>query len=249
MEKEDIRVETKPLAIIMAGGEGMGLRPLTENLPKPMLKIGGKPVLQILIESLRDAGFRNVIINIRYLGEIIKDYFRDGTDFNIAINYIQETKPMGTAGSLGLIPVDLRPTVPFLVVNGDLLTTLNFRRFRDFHIAGKYVFTLCARPYSVQIPFGYPIIEGDIVTAFREKPVFTHHVNSGIYCISPEVLDKVPVNGFLGMPDLIKAMIKEGKRVGMFPLREAFHEIGRPESFKTAEEFYKIHFLQVEKEV
>ena len=233
-------------AVIMAGGEGLRLRPFTENTPKPMLKIGGKPVLQIIIESLRNVGVKNLLINIRYLGDIIKDYFKDGSDFKVEIKYIEEPKPMGTAGSLGLIPEDLRPTSPFLVVNGDLLTTLNFKSFRDFHIAAKYDFTLCGRPYKVQIPFGYPVIEGDMVTAFREKPSFTHLVNSGIYCISPDLVKMVPVKEYCDMPDLIRTAIADGCRVGVFPLREEFHEIGRAESYKAAEKFYSEHFTENE---
>ena len=244
LKNEDIdTTKEKPLAMIMAGGEGMRLRPLTENEPKPMLKISGKPILHIIIELLRDSGFKKVIINIRYLGESIKDYFNDGSDFSIEIEYITEAKPMGTAGSIGLIPEKLRPTMPFLVLNGVLMTRLNFMAFRNFHMAAGYDFTLCGRPYKVDVPFGYPVIEGDIVTSFIEKPVFNYLVNSGIYCISPELIDRVPVNEYFDMPDLIKLAIEDKKRVGVFPLGEDYHEIGGLESYKTAEEFYKKHFL------
>ena len=148
---------------------------------------------------------------------------------------------MGTAGSLGIIPPELKPNSSFLVINGDLLTTLNFKSFWDFHNAAGYDFTLCGRPYKVKIPFGYPVIEGDIVTAFREKPELTHFVNSGIYCISPELIDKVPKNNYFDMPDLIQVAIENQKRVGVFPLREVFHEVGRPETYENAEEFYNNH--------
>jgi len=218
------------------------LRPLTEKLPKPMLTVGEKPILRIIIESLKNVGIRKILINIRYLGDIIQDYFKDGSDFNVQIDYIQEPHPMGTAGSLGLIPERLKPQSPFLVINGDLLTTLNFKSFRDFHSAARFDFTLCGRPYKVQVPFGYPVIEGDIVTEFKEKPTFTHLVNSGIYCLSPELIKYVAPNEYMDMPDLIKAAIENGKRVGVFPLREKFHEIGRPESYSAAEKFYADHF-------
>jgi len=243
-EFEDTEVNNEQVAVIMAGGEGMRLRPLTENVPKPMLKVGGKPILHIIVDSLKNFGFNKFIINIRYLGHIITEYFQDGSSLNVSIEYIEEPKPMGTAGSLGLISVNSRPTEPFLVVNGDLLTTLNFKAFRDFHIAAKYDLTLCGRPYEVQIPFGYPAIEGDIVTAFREKPTFTHLVNSGIYCLTPQLIDKVPVSEYFDMPDLIREAIKDKKRVGVFPLREEFHEIGRPESYKAAEHFFNKYFLK-----
>jgi len=231
------------IAIIMAGGEGRRLGHLTKNLPKPMLEVHRKPLLQIIIEALCRVGIRKIYINIRYLGDVIKDYFKDGFNFGVEIKYVVEPKPMGTAGSLGIIPADLKPKSSFLVLNGDLLTTLNFKTFYDFHVNAKYDFTLCGRPYEIKIPFGYPVIEGDIVTAFREKPVFTHYVNSGIYCLSPDLIKNVPVNEYFDMPDLIRASIKDNARVGVFPLREEFHEIGKPESYEAAKEFYKNHFL------
>jgi NDP-sugar pyrophosphorylase family protein len=228
----------KPVAIIMAGGEGLRLRPFTENTPKPMLKVGNKPILQIIVEMLKSFGYYDIIINIRYLGNIITDFFQDGKQFGVNINYIKEPKTMGTAGSIGLIPEVLKPKSPFLVVNGDILTLLNFKSFRDFHIAAGYDFTLCGRPYQHQIPFGYPVTKGELVIDFQEKPVFDFFVNSGIYCISPELIEKVSGNEYLDMPDLIRAAIDDNKRVGIFPLREEFHEIGRPESYSAAEQFY-----------
>jgi NDP-sugar pyrophosphorylase family protein len=232
------------IAVIMAGGDGTRLGALTEKTPKPMLRVNGKPILQIIIEALRDNGIRKIYINIRYLGEIIKDYFKDGLCFGVEIEYIIEPKPMGTAGSLSLIPEHLLPKSSFLVLNGDVLTTLDFQSFYNFHTVAKYDFTLCGRPYEVKIPFGYPTIEGDIVTAFREKPTLTYFVNSGIYSISPCLINKVPVGKYFNMPDLIRAAIEDGARVGMFPLREEFHEIGRPESYRAAEEFYRKYMLQ-----
>ncbi|HPF98917.1 MAG TPA: nucleotidyltransferase family protein [Kiritimatiellia bacterium] len=229
------------MAVVMAGGEGVRLRPLTENMPKPMLKVGGKPILQTILEALRRGGFTRILLNVRYLAPIIEDYFKDGSEFDLKISYIHEPKPMGTAGSIGLIPDAQRPQAPFLVINGDLLTTLNFRAFYDFHMAADYDFTLCGRPYEVKIPFGYPVISGDVVTEFREKPVFTHLVNSGIYCMSHQLIGEVPVGEYFDMPDVIRRAIKLGMRVGVFPLREDFHEIGRPESYTAAEEFYRKH--------
>jgi len=229
-------------AMIMVGGEGQRLRPLTNNLPKPMIKVGGKPLLHNLIESLKNVGFNRILLNVRYLAQAIEDYFQDGENFGIKIYYIREPQPMGTAGGIGLIPDSLKPPVSFLVLNGDLLTTLNFRVFHDFHEAATYDFTLCGRPYEVRIPFGYPKMEGDLVREFLEKPTFSYLVNSGIYCLSPEVIDYVPKNKYLDMPDLIRKLLQEGKKVGTFPLREKYHEIGRLESLEKAEEFYRENF-------
>jgi NDP-sugar pyrophosphorylase family protein len=223
----------------MAGGEGKRLRPLTEYMPKPMLKVCGRPILEIIIESLRNVGFKRIILAVYYLCHIIEDYFNNSSDFGVDIKYIRESKPLGTAGGLGLIPEDLRPKSPFLVINGDLLTDLDFKAVRDFHIAAHYDLTICSRPYQVKIPFGYPVINGDVVVEFQEKPEFTYLVNSGIYCISPELLDEVSVNEYIDMPDLIQRAIQIGKRVGVFPLRENFHEIGRLEFYEASEEFYQ----------
>jgi NDP-sugar pyrophosphorylase family protein len=123
------------------------------------------------------------------------------------------------------------------------MTALNFKAFRDFHIATNYDLTICGQPYEVQIPFGYPIITGDVVSDFQEKPMFVHLVNAGIYCIMPEMIDEIPTNARFDMPDLIKKIIGSGKRVGVFPLRERLHEIGRHRSYVAAEEFYKNHLM------
>jgi|MDTC01.1.fsa_nt_gb dTDP-glucose pyrophosphorylase len=234
--------EAGHVAIIMAGGEGVRLKPLTDDIPKPMLKVAGVPILQIILESLKSVGFKRFILNVRYLSHVIEDYFGDGSKQGVDIKYIYEPKPLGTAGSLGIIPDELKPDKAFLVLNGDLLTTLDFKVFVDFHISTKYDFTLCGRPYEVEIPFGYPVISGDIVEGFREKPTFTHLVNSGIYCVSPELINEVPKNVYFDMPDLIRNIISKGKRVGVFPLREQFHEIGRHESYAEAEVFCRNNF-------
>jgi len=243
LEGDINKAQPKLVAVIMAGGEGLRLRPLTESRPKPMLLVAGKPILQIIIESLRNFGFKRIIVSIRYLGHIIEEYFRDGSDFGVKINYIREEKPLGTAGSLSIIPEEDRPDNPFIVVNGDIMTALNFKAFRDFHIATNYDLTLCGQPYEVRIPFGYPIITGDVVSDFQEKPMFVHLVNAGIYCMMPEIFQEIPENERFDMPDLIKKIIASGKRVGVFPLRERLHEIGRHRSYVAAEEFYKNHLL------
>jgi dTDP-glucose pyrophosphorylase len=237
-----LRDDDFPVAVLMAGGEGLRLRPLTETVPKPMLKVVGRPLLEIIVTSLRAAGFRRLFINVRYLGHVIEDYFGDGSKWDLEIHYLREPKPLGTAGSLAMIPRELRPKFPLLVINADILTRLNFGVFRDFHIAANYSITLCGRPFEVKIPFGYPVINGDLVTDFKEKPVITHLVNSGIYCLNPELLDEVPENQMFDMPELIRKACTSGLRVGVFPLREPFHEIGRVESYEAAGEFYRRHF-------
>ncbi|MBI4204017.1 MAG: nucleotidyltransferase family protein [Betaproteobacteria bacterium] len=230
------------VAVIMAGGEGLRLRPLTEAMPKPMLRVGGRPLLETIVMSLKAAGYERIFINVRYLAEVIESHFGDGGRLGVEIHYLREPKPLGTAGGLSLIPTSLWPESPFLVVNGDLLTKLNFGVFRDFHIAEGYAMTICGRPYEVKVPFGYPVVNGDIVTEWREKPSFTYLVNSGIYCLDPELVEKIPKDESYNMPDLVAQAGKDGLRVGVFPLREPFHEIGRIDSYNAAEKFYKEHF-------
>jgi Nucleoside-diphosphate-sugar pyrophosphorylase involved in lipopolysaccharide biosynthesis/translation initiation factor 2B, gamma/epsilon subunits (eIF-2Bgamma/eIF-2Bepsilon) len=229
-------------AVIMAGGEGQRLRPLTESTPKPMLPVAGRPILEILIDSLRVSGFTQLFLSVGYLKEVIQDHFGDGSRFGIAIDYLVESAPLGTGGALSLIPPEKRPTSPLVVVNGDLLTSLRFSSFREFHIAADYDLTLCCRPHEVQVPYGYPVVEGDLVTSFREKPVFHYMVNSGIYCLSPDLLDRVPKKKSYNMTDLIESLCGfESCRVGVFPLREPFHEIGRIKTYEEADAFYTAH--------
>lgn len=231
-------------AVIMAGGEGQRLRPLTETVPKPMLKVCGKPILEILINCLKECGFQKVIINLGYLGHVIEDYFKDGGKFGMKIEYVREPERLGTAGALGLMSESMLPKEAFLVINGDLLTNLNFRMFREFHINGDYIFTMCGRPHKVKIPYGYPVVDGDLVKDLQEKPSFTYLVNSGIYCLSPQLLEYVPKNKFFNMTELIERCLKEDKRVGLFPLGEKFHEIGQMQSYQEADAFYKEVFVK-----
>jgi dTDP-glucose pyrophosphorylase len=230
-------------AVIMAGGEGQRLRPLTNTLPKPMLPVGDRPILEIMLRLLQASGFNRVLISVGYLGCKIQEYFENGSRIGMDIHYLEESKPQGTAGSLGLIPDELKPDSPFLVINGDLLTRLDFNAFRSFHIAADYELTLCCRPYEVEVPYGYPVIAGDAVVDFQEKPTFHHLVNSGIYCLSPALLKEIPHQSFFHMTDLIQILCKSKRRVGVFPLREPFHEIGRMESYESAEEFFQQHFV------
>lgn len=229
-------------AVVMAGGRGERLRPLTEQLPKPMLPIGDRPILEILLDALKLSGIKRVLISVGYMKETIQNHFGDGSRNGLAIHYLVESKPLGTAGALGVIPDHLKPSSPFLVINGDLLTRLNFSAFRDFHTAAEYDFTLCCRPHHVSIPFGYPVLEGDLVKGFREKPTFNYLVNSGIYCLSPEIIEAIPLNTHYNMTDLIENICKTERRIGVFPLPEPFHEIGRVESYHAAEAFYSEHF-------
>ena len=221
----------------MAGGEGLRCRPLTATRPKPMLPVGGKPLLEILIGQLVKAGCTTIFLNVRYLRRRIEEYFGDGA-VGATIHYLREPKPYGTAGGLSLIPRDLRPDESFLVLNADILTPIDFAAFRAFHVAEGNLLTLVGREHRVTIPYGYPLLRGDVVADFREKPTFTYRVNSGIYCLEPSLLDWP--HGPADMPDLIRHACAIG-RVGLYPLDVPYHEIGTVESYQKAEAFHKEH--------
>lgn len=225
-------------AVIMAGGEGLRCRPLTLTTPKPMLPVGGKPLLEILVRQLVKAGVERLWLNVRYLREQIEDYFQNGRAFGAEIRYLREPEPYGTVGGLSLIPVAERPATPFLVVNGDVLTPIDFAAFRDFHIAEGFALTLVGREYQVTLPYGYPMRAGKLVADFWEKPTFSYTVNSGIYCLNPEVIERVAGPG--DMPALIRHTCYTSW-VGVYLLTVPFHEIGTPESYTAAERFYTEH--------
>lgn len=217
---------------LMAGGFGTRLGPLTENCPKPMLPVGGKPILETILESFIAAGFRQFFISVHYLPMQIKSYFGDGSRWGITIRYIEESVPLGTGGALGLLPqID---ELPVIVMNGDVLTQLDFNALLDFHVAQEALMTLCVREYEIQVPFG--VVEGvdTTVTEIVEKPVQKFFVNAGVYVISPEVLKRTYPPRRMDMPDLVKDMLALESKISMFPVHEYWLDIGRPDDYARA---------------
>ncbi|WP_342600368.1 nucleotidyltransferase family protein [Psychrobacillus sp. FSL H8-0483] len=224
--------------ILMAGGLGTRLRPLTENIPKPMLNVGNKPILETIIEGFKQYGFTNFIISVNYKKEVIQDYFLDGAAFGVSISYIEENKRMGTAGALSLLKE--KPTSPIFVMNGDLLTQVNFEQLLYFHEDTEAVATMCVREYEYQIPYGVIEIDGQRLTSIKEKPVHRSFVNAGIYVISPEAFDLIPKDEFYDMPELFKRLMDKGENVSSFPIREYWLDIGRMDDFEKANnEFFE----------
>lgn len=176
----------------MAGGFGKRLRPLTEDTPKPMLKVGNKPLLEIIIENFISQGFRNFYISVNYKASIIKSYFKDGDRWGISVRYLHEEQEMGTAGALSLI--EQLPDLPLLIMNGDLLTNINFSHLIKFHQEQSSIATMCVREYDMRVPFGVVDIENDRITRIDEKPLHSFLVNAGIYLIDPSVIDLIPKN-------------------------------------------------------
>lgn len=222
--------------VLMVGGLGTRLRPLTDNTPKPMLKVGNKPILQTIVEKFAEYGYTNIVMCVNYKSHVIKDYFGDGSEFGVNIEYIFEEQRMGTAGALSLLKE--KPTEAFFVMNGDLLTNVNFEHLHDYHTANSSVGTMCVREYDFQVPYGVVNIENSKILSIEEKPVHKFFVSAGIYMLSPKALEYIPQNEFYDMPTLFEKLIGEKKNIISFPLREYWLDIGRMEEFEKANNEY-----------
>lgn len=220
--------------VIMAGGRGERLRPLTDRTPKPMIAVGGRPILETIISQFLDQGFRTIYLAINYLGNSIREHFGDGTSIGADIHYLAEDKPLGTAGALSLMSVT--PAVPMIVMNGDLLTRLNFAALIEFHQSHSADLTVVVRDDEFQVPYGVVATEGEDVLAIEEKPIKRVRVNAGIYVLSPSVLELVPRDLYLDMPQLVELVIGRRQRVVAFPLHEYWIDIGRSEQLSRAEQ-------------
>jgi dTDP-glucose pyrophosphorylase/CBS domain-containing protein len=219
-------------AVIMAGGFGSRLRPLTEDMPKPMLPVGGRPLMEVLLEQLRDSGIRNVSVTTHFKPEKISDYFGDGKKFGVNLNYINEEHPLGTGGALGLLQ---RPSEPLLVINGDVLTQVDFRAMYAFHQEYKADLTLAVRQYDFEVPYGVIESNGVFVKGIQEKPRFNFFVNAGIYLLQPDVYEYIPAGKRFNMTDLIQWLMDAGHVVVNFPVREYWLDIGQHADYAKAQ--------------
>ncbi|MGL6399609.1 nucleotidyltransferase family protein [Aeromonas veronii] len=220
--------------LIMAGGFGTRLKPLTDTCPKPMLKVGDKPILETLLNQFIKAGFKNIYISTHYMPEFITDYFGDGSAWGANIKYIHEQHPLGTGGALGLLPANL-PPLPLIMMNGDVLTTVDFNSLLDFHTQNGSDATMCVREYNYQIPYGVITGEGNNITSMVEKPVHHFFVNAGIYVVNSYIAQSVIKGERIDMPTLLEKHMQEKKRISMFPLHEYWLDIGRMEDFNRAQ--------------
>ena len=220
-------------AVIMAGGLGTRLRPLTESIPKPMLPVGGRPLMEHIVASLTNVGIRHVNVTTHYLPEKITEYFGDGARFGVDMHYAQENEPLGTAGALRRMEV--QDDTPILVINGDILTRVDFRQMLHFHQENKAAFTVGVRQYEFQVPYGVLDIDGPRISGLREKPKQTMFINAGIYLIEPRVLSLIPANRRFDMTDLIALLLEQGDVVAGFPIHEYWSDIGRMEDYFKAD--------------
>lgn len=219
---------------LMAGGFGTRLRPLTNNCPKPMLRIGDKPILEQILLNFVDAGFHRFYISTHYMPEVIRNHFGSGEKWGVSIQYIHEEEPLGTGGALGLLPHD-EIDLPMFMMNGDLLTSLNLLSFLEFHESNGGIATMCVREYKHQVPFGVITFEGIHIKSMVEKPVHRFFVNAGIYLLSPELVKSVVPGTRIDMPKLLEQQIDNHKAVTMFPIHEYWLDIGRMDDFERAQ--------------
>ena len=229
-ERSDNFPELK--AVVMAGGFGTRLRPLTESIPKPMLSVGDRPLLERIIDQLKEAKIKHIDITTHFMPEKIIEHFGDGSNFGVDINYVSEEKPLGTAGALSLID---KPETPILVINGDILTQVDFEAMLAFHKEQKSLLTVGVRQYEFQIPYGVVECIGPKVCKLQEKPTKSFLVNAGIYLLEPEVQQMVPDNEFTNMTDLIDRLLEQGKTVTSFPVMEYWLDIGQISDYNQAQ--------------
>ncbi len=219
-------------AVIMAGGQGSRLHPLTADTPKPMLPVNDRPLLEIIIGQLRDAGIKQVKVTTHHMPEKIEKHFGDGKDFGVALSCVEEDCPLGTVGGLGLLEV---PKDTTLVINGDILTQVDFRAMLAFHKEHQADLTVAVRHYDLKVPYGVVECDGPVVRGVSEKPVIGLFVNAGIYLLEPIVYRFIPNGQPFDMTDLIQLLIHEGRTVASFPVREYWLDIGDHAEYERAE--------------
>lgn len=219
-------------AVVMAGGFGTRLRPLTNDLPKPMLPVGSKPLLELIVDQLKRAGIRRLNVATHYKGEMISEHFKDGQDFGVEIRYVKEDQPLGTAGALSLLEDSEEP---LLVINGDILTRVDFREMLNFHREHKADLTIAVRQYEFNVPYGVVETDGVTVKGISEKPTVRQFINAGMYLLNPSVRRLIPNGQPYDIPDLVHRMIAEARPVVCFPVREYWLDIGIEDQYVKAQ--------------
>jgi dTDP-glucose pyrophosphorylase/CBS domain-containing protein len=228
--RELLPEELLPLqAVVMAGGYGQRLRPLTDDLPKAMLPIGQRPLLELILQQLQQAGVRQVNLMTHYKAEVIANHFGDGQRFGVGIRYVREDQPLGTAGSLGMLETG---DAPLLVMNGDIMTQVDFRAMLDFHREHQADMTVAVRQHEVAVPYGVVELRGVEITGIAEKPTIRRFIIAGIYLLGPGVCRTIPRGQRYDMTDLIARLVREGRRVVSFPIREYWVDIGHAENYQ-----------------
>jgi dTDP-glucose pyrophosphorylase len=220
------------LMVIMAGGMGTRLRPHTENCPKPLLPVAGKPMLEHIIEHAKLEGFSHFVLAVHYLGHMIEEHFGNGEQFGVKIDYLREQTPLGTAGALGLLSP--RPNAAFVVTNGDVITDIRYGELLDFHVRHDAAATMAVRVHEWQHPFGVVQTQGVEIVGFEEKPIARSHINAGVYALDPDALNALPCESRCDMPTLFEHLQEQSRRTVAYPMHEPWLDVGRPEDLRHA---------------
>ena len=220
---------------IMAGGFGTRLHPLTDHCPKPMLRVGDKPMLEHLINQFIKQGFHHFYISTHFMPELIHKHFGDGSNWGVSITYIHEQNPLGTGGALGLLPKNL-PKLPLIMMNGDVLTQVDFTKLLEHHLSQKFDATMCVREDEHRIPFGVIETEQQLITNMVEKPTYRYKINTGIYVLNPEIIAKVEANHRIDLPTLLEQNRLAGKRIGTYTSYDYWLDIGQMKDYQKAQQ-------------
>ncbi len=215
------------LMVIMAGGMGTRLRPHTENCPKPLLSVGGKPMLEHIIEHAKLEGFSHFVLAIHYLGHMVEAHFGHGERMGVQIDYLREQSPLGTAGALGLL--NPLPDAPFVVTNGDVITDIHYGELLDFHTRHAAAATMAVRVHEWQHPFGVVETQGVEIIGFKEKPIARNHINAGVYALNPEAVSVLTSDAHCDMPTLFERLQAKAERIVAYPMHEPWLDVGRPD--------------------
>jgi dTDP-glucose pyrophosphorylase len=224
------------LVVIMAGGLGSRLGHLTKDCPKPMLSVGGKPILETIISNIHECGFRNFCLAVNYKAEMIKDYFGDGSKYGCSIEYLHENEPLGTAGALSLLPT--QPASPILVINGDVLTQVDYNHLLSFHHENNSKATMCVREYVIQVPYGVVKVDGHRFVGIQEKPSHKFFINAGIYILDTVALAMLSLGEHCDMPTLLNRVAQQNQAIAVFPVREYWLDLGQIDDLNRAKSEY-----------
>ena len=226
--------------VLMAGGNGRRLAPLTDACPKPLIKVGPRPILETIVRNFAAQGFRDLWLSVNHLGAMIEDHFGNGSQWDVRIRYLRESTPLGTAGALSLIPQI--PRRPLLVMNGDVLTDIDFRALLAFHRTSGAEATLCVREQEITVPYGVVEARGDCLREIIEKPAKTYFINGGIYVIEPQVLTSIAYNAAIDMPQILEQLVTEGAKVALHKVQGYWCDIGQKPDLDRANVEFSEYF-------
>ena len=226
------------LFVIMAGGKGTRLMPYTKECPKPLVKVGGRPIIDHIIDRAKHFGYENFIVSVHHFGEMIQNYLGDGSKFSINLDYLQESCPLGTAGALSLL--SKKPDLPIIITNGDVISDIDYGEILDFHIRNEAFATMAVKLHQWQSPFGVVKMRGVEISGFEEKPIINSHINAGVYVLSPLALDYLKAGSTCDMPELFERLRLDSMKVIAYPMHEPWLDVGRPSDLEKANaEIYK----------